>query len=86
MRPPMRNELAVLVLIHADVETTYGLTNSSRLQGESDVAPETLEDRIWIEVSLSKSMPAPDKTHDVPMILSRHDRTGGADEPTLERP
>ena len=65
----MRNELSILVLIHADVETTDGLTNSSGLQGDSDVAPETLEHRIWIEVSLSKSMSAPDKAYDVPMIF-----------------
>ena len=82
----MRNELSILVLIHADVETTDGLTNSSRLQGESDVAPGTLEHRIWIEVSFRKSMPAPDEAHDVPMLLSRNGRAGGADEPTLECP
>ena len=34
MGPPMRNKLSILVLIHADVETTYGVTNSSRFQGE----------------------------------------------------
>jgi hypothetical protein len=30
-----------------------------------------------IEVSLSESMPAPDKASDVPMFLSRDDRAGG---------
>jgi hypothetical protein len=86
MRPPMRNKLSILVLIHADVETTEGLTNSSRFQGDSNVAPESLKHRIWIEVSLSKSMPAPDEAYDVPMFLSRHDSAGGSYKPTLERP
>ena len=86
MRPPVRNELSVLVLVHADVEAAYGQTNSSRLQGESEVTPETLEHRIWIELSFRKSMLSPDEAHDVPMRLPRDDSAGGADEPTLERP
>jgi hypothetical protein len=82
----MRNELSVLVFVHADVETTYGLTNSSRLQGDSDVTPESLEHCIWIEFSLSKSMLSPDEAYGVPMFFSQDDSAGGSHKPTLERP
>ena len=86
MRPPMRNELSVLVLVHADVEAAYGQANSSHLQRDAEVTSETLEHRIWIKLSLGKSMFSPDDARDVQMLPSRHDRGGGADEPTLERP
>jgi hypothetical protein len=82
----MRNKLSALVFVHADVEAADCLSNSSRLQGDSDMTPETLKHCIWIEVSLSKSMLSPDEAYDVPLLLSQDDGAGGADEPTLERP
>lgn len=83
MRPPMSSKLSVLVFVHVDVEAADRLTNSSRLQRASDVTSEILEHRIWIEVSLSKSMLSPDEAYGVPMFFSQDDSAGGSHKPTL---
>jgi len=86
MRSPMRNKFSVLVFVHADVESTDGLTNFSRLQSDLEVTSEPLKHRICIELAFRKSMLSPDNAQNVPMLLWYHDRAGGTDKPTLERP
>ena len=60
MRPPMRNEFAVFVFVHADVESPDGLTHFSRRQSDLEVTPEPLTHRICIELAFRKSMLSPD--------------------------